>query len=112
MAYSGASVMNASLQGSELVLTFSPPLENARTYKVEIGADVTSVANQALEVRALLGDVFADAVVNATDRSVTVGVWTGSGLTCATDLNSDASTNAIDRSIVVGSWTGGANCAP
>jgi hypothetical protein len=56
--------------------------------------------------------VNSDGQVNATDRSVVVGAWTGGGSTCATDLNGDATTNATDRSMVVGAWTGGMNCAP
>jgi hypothetical protein len=111
--YAGASTTSADVAGNELVITFSPGLENARTYRITLDAEVTSIPGQFVEVSGLLGDVNGDGLTNATDRSVVVGVWTGaSHFSCPADLNSDAATNAIDRSIVVGSWTSGQNCAP
>jgi len=110
--YSGLSTSSASVAGNTLVVTFTPGLENARTYKITLNSEVTSVAGQYVEVGGLVGDVNNDGLVNATDRSVVVGVWTGSGFTCPTDANSDGATNATDRSIVVGSWTSVQNCAP
>ena len=77
-----------------------------------LGPGVTSIAGQFIEVRGLVGDVNSDGPVNATDRSVVVGAWTGGGFSCSTDVNGDAATNATDRSIVVGAWTGTQNCAP
>lgn len=110
--YSGTSTSSAVVAGNELVLTFTPSLENARAYRVHIGPEVTSIAGQFVEVRSLVGDVNSDGFVNAADRSVVVGAWTGSGFTCASDGNSDGNNNATDRSIVVGAWTGTQNCAP
>jgi hypothetical protein len=114
VAYAGAAVGNGSVVGNELVIVFTPGLENARTYRLTIGADVTSIGGQTVDVRNLIGDTNADGAVNATDRSVVVSAWTGGGFSCATDLNNDNATNATDRSIVVSAWTGGAatNCAP
>jgi hypothetical protein len=111
-AYVGGSTMSANVSGNDLVLTFTPGLENLGTYRLNIGSSMTSLMGQFVEVRALLGDANGDGQVNATDRSLVVGAWTGAGFTCATDLNSDAVTNATDRSMVVGAWTGGQNCAP
>jgi hypothetical protein len=89
-------------------------LENVRTYRLTIGSDVTSIPGQTVEVRGLVGDVNDSGTVNATDRSVVVGAWTGPGFSCQTDLNGSTTTNATDRSVVVGAWTGGLsqNCAP
>jgi hypothetical protein len=111
--YTGASTLAANVAGSELVVTFTPGLENLRTYRINIGPDVTSVAGQFVEVRALIGDVTGDGRVNANDRSVVVSAWTSTAaFTCATDLNLDGATNAEDRGIVIGAWTNGQNCAP
>jgi hypothetical protein len=110
--YTGASAPSASIEGNELVLTFTPALENGRTYRLTLGPDVTSIAGQFVEVRALQGDVNSDGQVNGTDRSVIVSEWTGGGFTCATDVSNGGVTNATDRSIVIGSWTGTENCAP
>ena len=52
-------------------------LPNAVTYRFTITGQVTSVLDQSVEVRALLGDVTDSGAVNASDRSVIVGVWTG-----------------------------------
>ena len=92
-------------------------LSNGRTVALLTpDADVVWVfhpqADSAALFSRLLGDANGDGQVNATDRSLVVGAWTGAGFTCATDLNSDAVTNATDRSMVVGAWTGGQNCAP
>jgi hypothetical protein len=110
--YAGASAGSGSIEGNTLVLNFTPGLENARTYRLTIGPEVTRIPGQTLEVRGLVGDANHDGLVNASDRSVVVGVWTGAGFSCASDLNSSGATNASDRSIVVGAWTGGQNCAP
>jgi hypothetical protein len=111
--YSGASTSSATIAGNALVLTITPGLENARTYRISLNGEVTSIPGQFAEVRGLLGDVNGDGFANATDRSVVVGVWTsGSPFGCATDLDGNGATNATDRSIVVGSWTSGQNCAP
>ena len=110
--YSGSAILTPSVAGNVLVLTFAPGLENARTYKISVNAGVTSIAGQFVEVSGLVGDVNNDGLVNAADRSVVVGAWTGSGFTCASDVNSSGGTNAADRSIVVGAWTGSQNCAP
>lgn len=110
--YTGSAVVNATVTGNELVLAFTPPLENGRTYRLTPGPDVTSVSGQFIEVRGLLGDVTNDGSTDGADRSVVVGYWTGPGFSCSTDLNNDGATNATDRSIVVGAWTGTNNCAP
>jgi hypothetical protein len=110
--YSGASTVAASVVGNELVLTFTPGLENAHTYRISIGSEVTSIPGQFVEVRGLIGDINSDGRVNATDRSVVVGVWTNPpNFSCPTDVDNSGATNAADRSVVVGAWTG-ANCAP
>ena len=111
-AYSGGSAISAAVAGNELVLTFTPGLENARTYQITIGTELTSIADQFVEISGLIGDVNSDGAVNATDRSVLVGAWTGGGFTCTSDVNRDGATNATDRSIVVGAWTSAQNCAP
>ena len=100
------------MAGNELVLTFTPGLENARKYRVTVGPEVTSIAGQAIEVRGLIADATGDGQVNAADRSAIVGIWTGSGFSCMTDITSSGQTNAGDRSAVVGAWTGTQNCAP
>ena len=110
--YTGASSSSAAVAGNELVLTFTPGLENARTYRLTLGAGVTSIAGQSVEVSGLIGDVNSDGRVNATDRSAVVAAWTGGGFSCSTDLDSSGATNATDRSIVVSAWTGQQNCAP
>ena len=110
--YSGASTNSAAIEGNELVLVFTPALENGRTYRINIGPEVTSLPGQFVEVRALVGDVNSDGFVNAADRSEVVGVWTGSNFSCGTDLDNSGRTNGADRSIVVSAWTGSQNCAP
>jgi hypothetical protein len=95
-----------------LILTFSPALENATTYRITIGPEVTSIPGQFVQVRGLLGDVNSDGRVDAVDRSLVVGAWTGPGFTCASDVSDDGITNGLDRSLVVGAWTGGMACAP
>jgi hypothetical protein len=104
--------MTPSIAGNELVLSFAPGLENARTYRVTVGADVTSISGQFVEITGLLGDLNGDGLVNGTDRSILVGAWTGGGFSCETDVNSDGSSNATDRSVIVGAWTGTEDCAP
>jgi hypothetical protein len=73
---------------------------------------VSTVLGQFVEVSGLVGDATSNGQVNAGDRSAIVGVWTGSGFSCATDINGDGQTNAGDRSAVVGAWTSPQNCAP
>jgi hypothetical protein len=108
--YSGGAAVSAALEANDLVLTFDPALENARVYKLTLGPDVSAAAPQSVEIRAFFGDVNSDGVVNAVDRSVVVGAWTGPGFTPNTDVNHDGSTNALDRSFVVGAWTGSNYC--
>lgn len=112
--YGGASTGLGRVLGNELVITFTPGLENARSYLLNLDATITSIGGQNVEVRGLIGDVNSDGSVNATDRSLVVGTWTGGGFSCPTDISNDGQTNATDRSTVVGAWTGGAstNCAP
>lgn len=110
--YSGDSVVSCSVSGSALILNFTPGLENGRTYRIFLGPDVTSTPGQFVDVRGLMGDVNSDGRVDATDRSVVVGIWTGPGFTCSTDIDMDGITNATDRSLVIGAWTGSADCAP
>jgi hypothetical protein len=110
--YSGTSTSSALIAANELVLTFTPALENGRTYRMNLGAAVTSIPGQFVEVRGLVGDVDGNGAVNASDRSTVVGVWTGSGFSCSTDVSNSGTTDAADRSIVVGAWTGAQNCAP
>lgn len=110
--YSGAATVSAGIGGNTLLLTFTPGLENARTYKITVNSSVSSIPGQFVEVAGLVGDVNSDGQVNATDRSVVVGAWTGSGFSCPSDANNDGQTNATDRSLVVGAWTGPQNCAP
>ena len=45
------------------------------------------------------GDVNSDGRVDATDRSIVVGDWTGSGYTMLTDLELGGTTDATDRSL-------------
>lgn len=108
--YTGSSTVSAAVESNELVLTFAPGLENARTYKITLGPEISAIAGQSIEVRALFADASSDGRVNATDRSVVVGVWTGSGFSAATDVNRDGATNSTDRSFVVGVWTGSSYC--
>jgi hypothetical protein len=111
--YAGTSTMLTSVSGHELEVAFKPGLENGRTYRITLGPPVTAVPGQSIEVRGLLGDVNADGWVDAADRSVLVGAWTGAGaFSCATDLNGDGRSDALDRSTIVSAWTGAENCAP
>ena len=105
---------SASVEGVTLTLSFSPALENLRTYKFRITGRVTKIASQTFEVRCLIADVNSSGRVDATDRSVVIQVWTGSGYTPNTDINLNGVTNAEDRSIVIGVWTDPSlnNCAP
>jgi hypothetical protein len=99
-------VSQCAANGNELVCTFTPPLENLRTYRFNLtGGRAT--------IRGLIGDVNSDGVVDAVDRAVVVGTWTSpGGFSCATDVDSSGSTNAVDRAVVVGAWTAPQNCAP
>jgi hypothetical protein len=111
-AYAGACTITSVVEGQELVVSFTPGLENGRSYRMTLAGEITSVAGQTVEFRGLLGDVTGDGLVNATDRSEVVGIWTGGGFSCDTDLDGDGLTNAVDRSLTVAAWTGGGNCAP
>ena len=111
--YSGSASVTGSVLGNELILSFNPGLENARTYRFTLGAEVTSVADQTIEVRSLLGDVNGDGRVNATDRSLVVSAWTApSHYLPETDIDLSGRTNATDRSLVVSAWTSAQRCAP
>ena len=111
--YSGTSTAVPFISGNDLLLRFSPALENARTYLLEMGPEVTSVAGQTLEIRGLLGDVDSSGRVNAADRSAVVSAWTSpENFTCLTDLDSSGRTNSHDRSLVVSAWTGTEHCSP
>jgi hypothetical protein len=57
--YAGASNASASIAGNELVVVFTPGLENARTYRINLNGEVTSIPGQFVEVSGLLGDVIA-----------------------------------------------------
>jgi hypothetical protein len=107
--YSGAALVACTPTGNDMCCTFTPGLENGRSYRLTVPSG--SGTAQVL-LRGLVGDVNSDGQVNGADRSTVVGTWTGSGVTCDTDLNGDGSTSAPDRSIVVGAWTGPQSCAP
>jgi hypothetical protein len=112
-AYSGASTVTGSVSGSELVLSFNPALENTRTYRIDVGSIVTSVAGQFVEIRGLVADVDDSGAVDFVDRGVIVGAWTSPGsFSCKTDLNGDGATNAVDRGIWTGAATAPVTCAP
>jgi hypothetical protein len=113
-AASGIIPEAASLDGSELVLTFNPGLTGPATYRLNMTQSVAGFTGGALEVRALLGDVNGDRRTNATDRSHVVAAWTttGGAFSPTTDLNLDGVVNASDRSLVVAQWTSPVNCAP
>lgn len=108
--YTGASVASCSPTANDLCCTFAPALENARAYRLTVpsGSGTAQV-----ELRGLVGDATSDGVVNGGDRSAVIGVWTGSGFSCATDITGNGTTNGMDRSMVVGAWSNPtANCAP
>jgi hypothetical protein len=65
-----------------------------------------------ITIRMLIGDVNGDGCTNGIDRTIIIGVWTGSHWSCVTDLNQDGVTDGTDRTIVIGSWTSGHNGAP
>ena len=110
--YSGASTSSATVTGNELLLNFSPGLENARTYRITLGPEVTTIAGQAVEVRGLVADVTSDGQVNGADRTAIISVWTGAGFSCATDVTNSGQTNGADRTAVISAWTSAENCAP
>jgi hypothetical protein len=110
--YSGTATLSATVAGNELVLSFSPGLENARTYSITPGPEVTSIAGQFVQVRGLLGDATADGLVNGGDRTAIIAVWTGSGFSCVTDVTNDGQTNGGDRTAIIAAWTSSQNCAP
>jgi hypothetical protein len=104
--YTGGPVPQCTPIGSELVCTFTPALENLRTYRFNLtGGSAT--------LRGLVGDVNSDGSVDAVDRALVVGAWTSpAGFSCETDVDSSGNTNAVDRAFVVGAWTAPQNCAP
>jgi subtilisin-like proprotein convertase family protein len=110
--YTGSSTMSCFTVGEHLYVNFSPGLEDHQRYRISFGEGTTVIPDQSVEFRTLLGDVNQDGTVDAIDRSMVVGIWTGSGFSCQTDINDDSLTNAVDRSSVVGVWTGGANACP
>jgi hypothetical protein len=112
--YSGMADLSAEMDAAtgELVVFFSPALENARTYRLLIGGDATSLAGQSIDVRGLRGDANNDGRVNAADRSAVVGVWTGAGFSPRTDIDGTGRSNSLDREAVVSAWTGAEWCAP
>jgi hypothetical protein len=110
--YSGLSTMGSRIEGDELVLTFAPALEDARSYRITLGPELTRIPGQAVQVRALIGDINSDGFVNALDRGAWMAVSSLGQVSCATDLNGNGTTDMTDKSIVIGRWTGGANCAP
>jgi hypothetical protein len=110
--YAGPSAVTTSGSGPNLTLHFSPALANLRAYRLTFTSDVTALAGQTVDIRALVGDVSHNGVVDASDRSVVVGAWTGGGFTCPSDVTANGITDASDRSVVVGAWTGGVNTAP
>jgi hypothetical protein len=111
--YLGSSVISGNVTGSELVLIFTPGLENLRTYRITVNPNVTSLPGQSVEVRSLVGDVDGSGRVNAVDRAHIVAAWTSpAGFTCVSDLDGSSRTNAVDRAVVVGAWTAPNNCAP
>ena len=104
--------MSTSGSGDSLTLTFSPALADRTSYRIHVSSSISTVTGQSFDIRGLTGDVNSDGSTDAGDRSVIVGVWTGSGFTCPTDVNLSGTTDAGDRSVVVGVWTSGANTAP
>jgi hypothetical protein len=100
------------VSGNELIVSFTPALENARTYRINIDASVSSIAGQFVEVRGLVGDVDNNGQVNGSDRGAVSGVVSAGGFSCSTDLNGNGATNAADRGVAVGAATGVQNCAP
>lgn len=112
--YSGISIMNDSWNGNELVLTFSPGLENARVYKFDVNMHIKG--NQSFEVMTLAGDTYNDMRVNAVDRSIVVRDWTSTpndnGYGIRTDLDLSGRTDGTDRAIAVGFWQGPESCIP
>jgi hypothetical protein len=113
LTLAGVSPTSITACVNQLTMNFAGGLPNARKYRIAMGSGITTAASQYVEIRGLIGDVNGDGGVNATDRSVVVGTWTGPGFSCTSDVNSDGQTNATDRSVVVGQWTGGSqSCAP
>jgi hypothetical protein len=113
-APSGIAPTTVSACANELTLTFSPGLPNARKYRVGMGSNITTAANQYVEIRGLIGDATGNGRVDAGDRSAVVGAWTAPGsFSCPSDITNNGQTNAADRSAVVGAWTSPlASCAP
>jgi hypothetical protein len=103
----------AVVEGVELVLTFTPGLPNARTYRLSFGPEGGCVARPTLEIRGHLGDVDSSGRVHAPDRSWVVAAWTSTAnYSPETDIDLNGRTHAPDRSHVVAVWTSPVQCAP
>ncbi|UCG15986.1 MAG: hypothetical protein JSV19_11900 [Phycisphaerales bacterium] len=101
--YSGASAMACSPLGNELQCTFTPALEDDSSYEFWF----VVCGSPAFRVRSLIGDVYADGVVDGSDRSTIHANW---GLsTCSADVFEDGVVDGSDRSTVHANW---GNCAP
>jgi hypothetical protein len=110
--YTSAFTAYASVAGNDLVLHFTPALQNAAAYRLTLGPGISAIPGESIEVRGLTGDVDSSGRVNASDRSAVAAAWTGPGHSPQTDVTVDGRTNAADRGVVVSIWTGGENCAP
>jgi hypothetical protein len=102
----------AYVEDHELVLSFWAGLTNARTYRLTLGPEISSVRCQRIEFRNLVGDANGDGRVDGTDRTTIIGTWTGAGFSPVTDINLDGRTSGSDRTVVIGAWTSAQNCAP
>jgi opacity protein-like surface antigen len=108
VAYSGASVMACSPSGSELQCTFTPALEDDASYAFDLTG--ISSGGETFEVRSLIGDAFADGIIDGSDRSTVHANWGQTAATaCSTDVFEDNSIDGSDRSTVHANW---GNCAP
>jgi len=110
-AFTGATVTFNSVVGNTLILDVSG-LESCSTYRFTVGAEVTSVAEQVIEVRSLLGDMDSSGVTDALDKGPLYGVIVGSGFSVETDLNLDGVTNALDKGPLYATILGACNEAP
>ncbi|UCG15772.1 MAG: hypothetical protein JSV19_10800 [Phycisphaerales bacterium] len=103
--YSGASVMACTPAGNELQCTFTPALEDDASY--EFWFLGIACGSPRFWIRSLVGDAFADGVVDGSDRSTIHANW---GLsTCSADVFEDGVVDGSDRSTVHANW---GNCAP
>ena len=111
-AYSGLATMTPSVVGSDLVLTFSPELEEDTTYRFEFGSVVTSIVGQQVEVRALPGDLDGNGQTVGFDQLTLNGVWSGAGYSPESDLDLNGQTVGFDQLLLNGVWASATNCAP